>query len=300
MSEIFLTSCIGLDHDLVILDHFCNHYINLGVDPNNFILVLNSFEKSKISRNLKEACSILQNYGIEPTDVWLERYESEEKWKRVDACLTKKVKKDDWVIHPDADEFHELVNYNSYENFFNSLKDTDVNAGQGIQVDRLSQNYVIPNTVEKNTNIFDQFPNIANMSTLIGTAGHKLMFYKGALRANNGSGQIHEDFFEKVRYYTSDSNQHFKNLDVYKRYLVKNKPSETPDCWNNLIHKIREDEDLKGLIVHHFKWHSDCIEKLKSRIKTYIELQRPQVFQSIDFVEHYQAHGRVLVNKSNE
>ena len=53
MRKIYLTACIGLDHDIVLLDQFSTHYKPLGIKPENFLLVLNTSEQNNISNKLK-------------------------------------------------------------------------------------------------------------------------------------------------------------------------------------------------------------------------------------------------------
>lgn len=115
--KVFLTACVGLDHDVVLLDAFCKHYLNLGIDRRNFLLVLNTSDYGNMSSRISHGLNILDKYGIEPMDVWCTRYESEEKWNRVHNLLSKFASPQDWVVHPDTDEFHEIPT-TTYEELF--------------------------------------------------------------------------------------------------------------------------------------------------------------------------------------
>lgn len=315
-NKVFLTSCIGLDHDLVLLDQFCQHYIDLGIAPENFLLVLNTSSPEATTR-LNEAFKILDKHKITPKDIWLTRYESEEKWARVHKLLSENVKLDDWVVHPDADEFHEL-NSKSYPEFLNSLPE-NINAGQGLTVDRLTADCKVPSETEITENVFKKFPVMTNITNLIGTDGVKLAFYRGNLRANNGSGQIHEKCRDHV-FYFHGSKQNLSETDLGKKYLkdpprgwagkmtlmpkLKDEPVKIhfkitePETFALLNNKKEEILKEVGLIVHHFKWHGNVIEKLEERIETYIELERAQVVQSIKIYNHY-VKNKKFVLKDN-
>jgi len=39
--KVYLATCFSLDFDLGLLDHFIKHYMNLGINPENFLFVLN-------------------------------------------------------------------------------------------------------------------------------------------------------------------------------------------------------------------------------------------------------------------
>lgn len=288
MKKIYLTCCFGLDHDLVLLERFCQHYINLGINPNNFLLVLNT--SNNRSSNIINALNLLSKYKIEPLDIWCTRYESEEKWLRVHNLLSKYVSPEDWVVHPDADEFHEIP-FDNYNLFFNSLEGTNINAGQGIQLDRLSQDFKVSNT-NYNDNIFDEFPVMTNITNAIGCAGVKLMFYKGSFRANNGSGQIHRNCKNSVFYYHK-SNTSLESTLLGKKYLLAH--GNTTDCFYNLNSQYNTIKEEFNLIVHHFKWHGQVIEKLKERIQTYTLLNRPQVNQSVRVLSHYENNNKFVL-----
>lgn len=248
-----------------------------------------------ISKNIHDGLEILSTWGIEPLDIWCTKYESEEKWSRVHGLLTKFVSEGDWVIHPDADEFHEIPG-NSYPNLFKYLDSVDINALQGFLIDRLTENHTVPDTKQiLSEDPFKMFPICANMSTLIGLAGVKLMAYKGSMRANNGSGQIHKNFKNSVIYaHGSQSSLHEVPLGI--KYLGNSDymaRTHGPQEWTDLVNN--PDSTLKKefpFFVHHFKWHGRVIEKLEERIQTYTVLNRPQRGQSERVLQHYRAHGQ--------
>ena len=103
--KIYLATCFSLDFDLPLLKHFVEHYLSMGIAPENFLLVLNVF---KDKTKLQEGLTTLSEYGIFPKDIWCYEYESHEKWQRVHMMLSAHVSPEDWVVHPDSDEFFQF------------------------------------------------------------------------------------------------------------------------------------------------------------------------------------------------
>ena len=287
--KIFLTSCFSLDFDLPLLRHFISHYISLGIRPENFLLVLNVF---KDKNKLKEGMSILEEYGIFPKDVWCYEYESHEKWQRVHMVLSAHVRPEDWVVHPDSDEFFQFPM--KLDNLIHVMSNQGMNAAQGFLIDRLANDGKIKDIVE-NINLGDQFPAKANLTNLIGLSGVKLMMYKGNLRANNGSGQIH-DQCKPHTFYTHGGSESLSKtalaLKINGDFSKKDKWVYDPGKFNESVYQVMAMQH--GFFVHHFKWHGNVIEKLKQRVVTYTRLKRPQVTQSQKLLDHYEKNGRFL------
>ena len=294
MGKIYLTACVGLDHDIVLLDQFCTHYKALGIKPENFLLVLNTSEQNNISNNIKSGLQILDSHGIEPKDIWCTRYESEEKWSRVHTLLNKFVTPEDWVVHPDTDEFHEIP-APTYSDLLNEFDKKGTNALQGMLIDRLTADGSVPlNVMTKD--VFKEFPVCADLNSLIKLAGVKLMAYRGFLRANNGSGQVHEQVKPATVY------PHGKSISYHETpQFIKwvgdpdyaNRDQE-PEDWTLSMDELRNDIPY---LVHHFKWHGRVVEKLEERVETYTRLKRAQVNQSIRALNHYREHGRFLLKE---
>ncbi len=288
MGKIYLTACIGLDHDIVLLDQFCTHYINLGIHPSNFLLVLNTSQTGNISQQISHGLDILNRHNIEPADVWCTRYESEEKWSRVHSLLSKKVAPEDWVVHPDTDEFHDIPT-DTYGELFESFDKEGINALQGLLVDRLAADCTVPPDM-MTQDVFQEFPVCADLNSLVKLAGIKLMAYRGYLRANNGSGQIHAQLKSQAVY------PHGKVISFHETpQVIKwvgdpdyNNRDQEPENWTNLMPQIKA--ELK-YVFHHFKWHGRVIEKLKERVETYTRLQRAQVHQSLRVLDYYEKNG---------
>ena len=287
--KIYLTTCFSLDFDLPLLRHFIEHYLSIGIQPENFLFVLNVF---KDKGNLQKGLKILSEYNIFPKDIWCYEYESEEKWQRVHMVLNKHVKQEDWVIHPDSDEFFQLPHH--LNQIVSAMNHQGINAVQGFLIDRLSSDGKIKD-VDSNKSLNDQFPAKANLTNLIGLAGVKLMMYKGNLRANNGSGQVHQQCESYTRYSHGSSQSLWKTdlgLKINGNFNDRDEWIYDPDKFNESVYQtilMRH-----GFVVHHFKWHGSVLQKLKQRVETYTKLDRPQLSQSQKLIDHYEENGRFL------
>ena len=280
-NKVFLVSVLGLDFDLPLLPHFLEHYLKLGIKPENY------------ENNLRKAQKVLEKYDIQSSDLWLEEYESVEKWSRVDRLLSENTSADDWIIHPDFDEFHQYPD--SLEKVLFDFEKRGINAAQGVLVDRVAPGGIIAK-VKDGINIFDQFPIKTNFAKLLYISGVKLMIYRANMRANNGSGQIHNKCKKVVNYpYGRNSLDKFnfvKNLvgdfDDLNRVFVEGEYESNIDSWKKL-------EDDFGFLVHHFKWTGQVIEKLEQRVETYKRLNRAQWFQSQNFLDYFRKNNKILV-----
>tara|TARA_Y100000816_G_scaffold286110_1_gene266730 strand:+ start:1986 stop:2876 length:891 start_codon:yes stop_codon:yes gene_type:complete len=291
--KIYLATCFGLDFDLCLLDHFISHYRSLGIHPDNFLIVLNVFKNFE---NLELALKILKKHEVVPSDIWCQEYESQEKWSRVHYVISKRAGPEDWVVHPDSDEFFQFPM--GLSDMLSRMDASGINAAQGFLVDRLSEDGKIKPVVD-DLSIFDQFPSRANFSNLIGLTGVKLMAYKGNLRANNGSGQIHPQCAESVSY-LHGGKESLHKTELSRRILgewssEKDIPYD-PEKFNESVYQTLVMR--YGLIVHHFKWHGTVIEKLRQRVETYRRLGRPQLRQSQRLLDHYDKNGKFIFSEN--
>lgn len=290
MSKIYLTSVLSLDFDLDLLPHFVEHYLDLDIKPENFLLVLNCF---KYPKNLQKGIQVLESHGIKPKDLWTSEYESEEKWRRVDYVLSTNISEEDWVIHPDFDEFHTFPK--SLNDVILEFEEKEINAVQGIIIDRVSEDRKVKNIISESS-VWQQFPLETSFSKLLKLSGVKLMLYKGYLRANNGSGKVHNKFQNIVKYpYGNRSLHEFKQIknlvgdwDDKNRFFIPGEFENKKYEWE----KMKKDF---GYVVYHFKWTGNTIEKLEQRYKTYTKLKRTQVFQSKNWLDFYKNNGEMLI-----
>ena len=250
--KIWFATCIGVEYDGKTLPHFIEHYLNIGINKENFLIILNT--SSMASAALASALDTLQQRGIEPKTIWAGEYTSAEKQARIALLLDHNVSVTDWVVHADADEFHEYPR--SLHELIAEFDGNQINTVQGRLVDRITSDGSLKE-VDTAPPIWDQFPVICRVSERIlkvqAQDGEKwkLMMYRGYLRSNRGSGQIDRKFDAEARYLKSD----FR--------------------------------------IHHFKWTSDVIRKLETRVATYKRLDNQWWDLSQNFLDYYKRHGRL-------
>lgn len=102
--KVWAFTSVAADYDgATILRHWVHHYLDLGVKPENFLVVVNS-KTGERTKEVDECTRILDENGIGYV-LWLSQYSSEIMYKyRME--LQAKVDTDDWIIHADSDEFH--------------------------------------------------------------------------------------------------------------------------------------------------------------------------------------------------
>ena len=102
--RVWAFTSVAADYDgATILRHWVNHYMDLGVKPENFLVVVNS-KTGRRTAEVEACTSILDSHGISYV-LWLSQYSSEDMYKfRLE--LQEKVDVNDWIIHADSDEFH--------------------------------------------------------------------------------------------------------------------------------------------------------------------------------------------------
>ena len=102
--KVWAFTSVAADYDgATILRHWIHHYLDLGVKPENFLVVVNS-KTGKRTKEVEDCTGILEAKGIAYV-LWLSQYSSEIMYKyRME--LQSKVDTDDWIIHADSDEFH--------------------------------------------------------------------------------------------------------------------------------------------------------------------------------------------------
>lgn len=154
--NIYLRSCIGVEHDLQLIPHFIDYYKNLGVT--DFLLTLSS--PTSDHKNLTIAKSILSDNNINPIFTWIGKYK-ENRRKKYLRTMVKDLKPNNWIVTADCDEFQEYPT-----NLIDFTKDLDENKltwTRGYLIDRLALNGVIPKSILNNDSLFNQFPLRCNL-----------------------------------------------------------------------------------------------------------------------------------------
>lgn len=240
MERLKIFVCVGLEYDADLIPHFVTHYCNLGIDPDNFIVLLNHIDNNIVD----SFYSLIKEYGITNIHKWVGEYTSQTMWELRTGIIKEYIKSNEWVIHADIDEFHE---YPSDLNTVLVEQEKDgINIIQGVFTDRISNDYTL---CEPKDNIWATYPIKCNLNKLWFRPGIdpttgvvKVMGYKGSLRLNRGG---HSIYCGPVKFNGGQClSKHPNILDTRFR---QNYPYQ----------------------VHHFKWRKSLIRKLQQRVQTY-------------------------------
>lgn len=246
-----LISCLGVETDLALLEHFLAHYAGLGIAPDQMHLLLNA--PTAESPALGTARDRLAAFGAAPPHVWIGTYSSAEMWHRRRQIQDEVAGPRDWIVSADVDEFH------SYPcplgELFAYLDLIGANVLQGPMIDRLAPEGALAE-ITPDRPLPEQFPICSDAMIALGkTAGQddsagtlKVMLCRPGIFPGQGG--------------------HFP------------KPPGEAGPWPAYAHGValaafpRAKEAgfrlMQPALVHHYKWHAGLAARWQAR------LDRPQ------------------------
>lgn len=207
------------------LYHLLNHYNNI-VDE--IFIVVYEWEDFSTYNTIQE---IIKDFP----KAKIVRRETKEKfnWEYVTQLYneTKLMFPNDWWIVSDDDEFHLYP-----KDIRSIIRDCDEMGWELVRggfIDRIGENGTFPK-INNDTNIFDQFP-IAGFFRypMSGACPNKVCIMKGHIEITPG--------------------QHYAKID-----------GQTTWRWQGWNHPLIAPIDEYSVQVHHFKWDSTCIQRIKS------------------------------------
>jgi hypothetical protein len=207
------------------LYHMLKHYAHL-VDE--MWIVVYEWEESSTYESVKSIVSKFSNAKIVRREI-REKYN----WEYVTQLYneTKAEHPNDWWIISDDDEFH-VYSKPLYEITY----DCDRNGWQIVRggfIDRVGKNGIFP-TINESENIFEQFPYAGFFRyPLSGACPNKICLVKGSIEITAG--------------------QHYAKID-----------GQTTWRWQGWNHPLIAPIDNYNVQVHHFKWDSTCVERIKA------------------------------------
>jgi hypothetical protein len=221
---IRLVTVIG--HGIELLPHFIKHYQS-HVDEIN-IVVYETEQFPTLSKDVKEITDNYNNINI--VKIHKDRIFD---WERVTMLynyVTNKEPNDWWVI-ADIDEFH-LYSKNLKE----ITSDCDANGWELVRggfIDRIGKNGTFPK-INNDENIFKQFPLAGFFRYPLSSAcPNKVCILKGHIEITSG--------------------QHYVKIDGHTTWK-----------WQGWNHPLIAPIDRYSVQVHHFKWDSTCIDRIKA------------------------------------
>jgi hypothetical protein len=244
--EIRLISCIGVEHDLALLPHFLQYYLELGIAPSNMHLVLNAERDG--SEELDLARSILDAHGVEPAEVWIAPYTSGMMWEKRRDVQRRVAAPSDWVVSADVDEFHEFPI--PLPDFLAYCEREGSNCVQGVFIDRLAPGGRLAK-VAQDVPIWDQFPIEADVMCTIRSAEEGKYWY-GTVNIMACRGDV----------LPSRGGHHPLSDEREVSYLLGRPLAEFPGITNPTF------RFALPLRVHHFKWTDTLAAGLQRRLST--------------------------------
>ena len=221
---IKLISIIG--HGVPLIPHFINHYYNM-VDEINFVVY-----ESDLHPDLKrEVRSSIR--GKEKVKIVKTVYDRIFDWNRVTDLYNEQIKKsrNNWYMIADIDEFHVYPESPNY-----MVSDCESQGWELIRggfLDRIGNNGEFCKILE-DVPIFDQFP-IAGFFRypMSNACPNKICLVKGGIEITSG--------------------QHYAKIN-----------GQTTWRWQGWSHPLIAPVEKYSVQVHHFKWDSTCLERIKN------------------------------------
>ena len=209
------------------LPYMIQHYIDI-VDE---IFVVAYDTKNNQYNDVKKICDL---FGSK-VKLYKHSDEQEYNWETVTSIYNaiKDLHPDDWWIVSDDDEFHVYS-----KDVKEIIKECDENGWKIVRggfVDRIGEDgeFKEIKPFSKNENLFSQFPYAGFFRyPMSGACPNKICIVKGDVEITNG--------------------QHYAK--------IRNKTLWGPQLDNKLIAPI----DTHNVQVHHFKWDSTCVERIKA------------------------------------
>ena len=207
------------------LPHMLQHYAEL-VDE--IFVVVYEWENFSTYDSVEEIVSKFPNVKIVRREV-KEKYN----WEYVTQLYneTKLMFPDDWWVVSDDDEFH--VYSKDLKEIIDECDENGWDLVRGGFIDRIGIDGTFPE-INNNQNIFKQFP-LAGFFRypLSGACPNKVCIMKGYIEITPG--------------------QHYAKID-----------GQTTWRWQGWNHPLIAPVDKYNVQVHHFKWDSTCVERIKS------------------------------------
>lgn len=282
--NVWIFTSVAADYDgAVLLKQFVNHYRDLGIKAEHFLVVINS--KSGFRTKEFDQCALILDSLQIPYYEWLTQYSSEQMYK-YRMMLLEKVPPNDWIIHADNDEFHSYGGKSAID-FLREMDRKGYNEVRGTYVDRVSKTGELTK-LKAEPLMFQQFPlQCAVIKTVAGGRDFKTMAYKGYWRTDRGNHQVLRA--ARAKAYLSGPGrgdgdlEDVYHLTPYAKYPQKYKyqcaqhdnlsflpegvQCSTSDNNKKLWTQSRF-SDAK-VAVHHFKWHAGVINNIKDRLAFY-------------------------------
>lgn len=168
--EVTLRTVIGCKYSKQNIKPFINYYRTRGVD--DIRVVLN--HKIDESSDYDDCVDILRELDVPVADTWVGPYDEHVRLSYLESMITD-LHEFAWVLTVDCDELQEYPTDN-INHFAKELSDKNIWYVNGVLVDRLAADGVLPDKLSPEQSMMEQFPVQANMertySKLPGNKAH--------------------------------------------------------------------------------------------------------------------------------
>ncbi|KAI8114392.1 hypothetical protein M9434_002517 [Picochlorum sp. BPE23] len=198
LRRVWLQATISLAHDLPMLPHFLSHYLDAGILPHNFLMILHLAERNDTL--FYKVSALLRSKGIIYIKKWIGQYSSKEMNERRQTLRKKaEVSSDDWVVHADSDMLHQFPA--KIASFLDQMRRMGYDAVYGYYQDRVTADGTLQN-ISNHEKIEQQFPLVCHISTQVVQLNRynsslnipmKLLAYRGYLQENQGGGRVRNE-----------------------------------------------------------------------------------------------------------
>lgn len=178
---IFL-ACVFDTKRPMLVEHFIKHYLQLGIEANNFLIVLNEGgDGDSVAAGFVQ--SVLARFAI-AFSVWRGPFSTGVKLVHLLHVLSTRVRASDWIVWADMDEFHHFPR--KLPLFVAELALNGSDAVVGYLVDRLTMSgELVP--IKPNVNIGAQFPMQCRItSSLLKGSTQKTILTRGTSMVDGG------------------------------------------------------------------------------------------------------------------
>lgn len=255
--RIFLFAILAADTNPILLEHFFNHYIKIGLKPQHFLIVL-SDEKGILK---KEGINhpillLLKKYHFIGYYYWDEFWSNNNmaiiREKILNQVLKQGIMRDiDWLLEPDADEL-QIYPEKNLPLFLKKCDNVGINVLYGIWRDRVSQDgHLIDVKSPIGDSIQTHLSNQMPLMCALRTAG-KILARRCSIKVSDGKHSI----IGKP-----------KNMEII--YLKE------------------------MLSVMHYKWVNGVIERLQHKVRM-ANSQGRLDYRSLEIIEHIESHDLSL------
>eukprot|EP00963_Diacronema_lutheri_P000027 scaffold1_cov375-Pavlova_lutheri.AAC.27 len=269
-TDLYLLTTVpaGTRSSSTLLKHFFRHYIDLGIPPSHFLVVVQGLSEDAVNEKVKE----VKEYGVVYTRRWIGEFNSNR--KRAEYFLlhadAKVQSHSQWVVQVDSDEL--LMSSSTLEELVQFLKAYRRKGYQACFADRVTRDGSIPLHVPSTYREFlDSFPLVCPITRMFLTRKYirKMVLFPATYRS--ASHFFINHLCVRSLFSTDEEYNHAcRGLAHHRRARVFKDGCDYPNG---------------KTFVHHFKWQGSLRDDLAERAASFRHANISWYRQSYKFVK---------------